>query len=218
MADKFPELDTQGFPDELDHEGDAGADFLEREKELVGSEFQTPNDQEGLESEDDEFSEFKDQYPEVGEDDGDAAAATREESPSEDYEGFGNGDADNGEGESKHIQEWRERRDLEIAEREKANAKKKKDIVAKAQQTIDDFYDNYNSKKEKHSKEVAKEQDEFLEKRDGFLKRGTLWDRVNELVTEVGETSGGDRDKSRFKALLTKLQGDEKVPGAGGYQ
>ncbi|KAF8001245.1 hypothetical protein HF325_003746 [Metschnikowia pulcherrima] len=95
--------------------------------------------------------------------------------------------------------EFRTEEDNAIAEREKANAKKKAEIIASAQQSIDDFYDNHNNKKEEHAKQVLKEQEEFLEKRDGFLTRGTLWDRVNELVKEAGEGS----DSARTRAVTS---------------
>ena len=108
--------------------------------------------------------------------------------------------------ESQAIKEWKQRRDLEIEEREKLNSKKE-EIIEKAKSTIDDFYENYNSKRDNHQKEILLEQEKFISKRDDFLKRGTLWDRVNELVTEVGELPGDEsRDKTRFKELLTKLK------------
>lgn len=221
MADKFPEIETIG--NDLP-EGD-GSDFLSRERELVGDEFTTEQDKEVLTAsdEDDEINEFKEQFPAVDDSAVEEAqpveANVGEEEEDDEFEDFGSAPADKKyEGESQPLKEWRERRDLEIAEREKANAKAKEEIIAQAQQTIDDFYENYNLKKEEHGKQTMKEEEEFLEKRDGFLKRGTLWDRVNELVDGVGEIpESGDRDKSRFKGLLTKLKGKENVPGAGGY-
>lgn len=203
MTDKFPELDA-------DIEVPEGGDFLSREKELLGDEFQTEQDHDILAS-DEEISEFKKEFPEVEE----AEPIPEPEPSEEEYEAPASNTLT--QGESQPLKEWKQRRDLEIQERENANAKKKDDIVQKAQQTIDDFYDNYNNKREQHSKDVLKEQEQFLEKRDNFLKRGTLWDRVNELVAEVGEVSE-EKDKTRFKSLLGKLKGKENVPGAGGYQ
>ncbi|EEQ36222.1 putative clathrin light chain [Clavispora lusitaniae] len=209
MADKYPELEVSA--DEQDVQGD----FLSREKELLGDEFQTEQDNEVLAESDDDIQEFKEQFPEV---DNSIAAEPQEESEDDEFENFGSAPPVSQElGESEPLKEWRERRTLEIEEREKANRKKKEEIVAAARQSIDDFYDNYNNKKDQHAKDVLKEEEEFLEKRDGFLKRGTLWDRVNELVSEVGEVSDDGRDKSRFDALLKKLKGKENVPGAGGY-
>lgn len=210
MADKFPALDSV---DDNIQEGGGDSDFLSREKELVGDEFQTEHDQDMLGGSDDEINDFKEQFPEVDKDN------EEQQESEEQFEGFESNDSPTTkfEGESKHLNEWKQRRDLEIEEREKANEKKKQDIIGKAQQTIDDFYDNYNNKQEQQSKQVLKEEEEFLAKRDGFLKRGTLWDRVDEIVQDIGETSNDDRDKSRFTGLLKKLKGKENVPGAGGY-
>lgn len=211
MADKFPEIDVSAEVQDLE------GDFIAREKVLVGDEFRTDEDLAALESEseDNEIQEFKENFPEVG----DPVLANDvpvEEDDAEDFEDFTSKPVVSQE-ESQPLKEWAQRRALEIEEREKANAKKKADIVSAAEKSIDDFYDNYNSKKEQLAEAVAKEQKEFLEKRDGFLSRGTLWDRVNEIIDEVGELSLDTRDKSRFKGLLTKLKGKENVPGAGGY-
>lgn len=225
MSDKYPALETIDNDLASTESGkEFDSDFLSREKELLGEEFKTDQDADVLNgSDDDDINDFKEQFPEVDETEAEkqeqAAAETEAETADEGFEGF-NGSNDNHliQGESEHLKEWKERRELEIEKREQANAKSKQDIVDKAQKTIDDFYDNYNNKREQHTKEVLKEQEQFLEKRDGFLKRGTLWDRVNELVGEVGEpTADENRDKTRFKGLLTKLKGKENVPGAGGY-
>ena len=45
------------------------------------------------------------------------------------------------------IKQWRERRDLALQEREARSGEKKNETVKAAQQNIDDFYENYNSKK-----------------------------------------------------------------------
>lgn len=218
MADKYPEIDVDSGDKEL------GGDFLSRENELVGDEFKTDQDNEVLQESDPEIDDFNKQFPEV---EGSSAAISQqeqkeqeEENDDDEFEGFESSQGANEPRDmstSEPLKEWRERRDLEIEEREKANSKKKADIVSKAQESIDDFYDNYNNKKDERSKEVLKEESDFLEKRDTFLKRGTLWDRVDELISEAGELPELNRDKSRFKGLLEKLKGKENVPGAGGY-
>lgn len=208
MADKYPELEVPVEDQE------AQGDFLSREKELLGDEFQTEQDNAVLAESDDDIQEFKEQFPEVE----DTETYQQEEEEEDDFEDFGsNAPATSDLGESQPLNEWKQRRELEIEQRENANSKKKQEIIATAQQSIDDFYDNYNNKKEQHSKDVLKEEETFLEKRDNFLKRGTLWDRVGELVSEVGEVADDGRDKSKFSALLKKLKGKENVPGAGGY-
>lgn len=213
MADKYPELDV------LAEDQDFDGDFLSREKELVGDEFKTEQDRDVLAESDDEIQEFKEQFPEVGDAVSEPVEAVAADDDDEDeFEGFGSAPPVTKDlGESEPLKEWKQRRDLEIEERDRVNSKKKEEIVTSAQQNIDDFYDNYNSKREQHTKEIEAEEKEFLEKRDNFLKNGTLWDRVNQLVDGVGELPEDGRDKSRFKGLLSKLKGKENVPGAGGY-
>lgn len=212
MADKFPDLGLNNdSPENVD---ELGSDFLAREKELIGDEFQTEQDKDALADEDNEINDFKSNFPDL---DNQPSASKAEESSGDEFEGFGSS-APTKELDSTNVDEWKQRRDLEISEREKANSKKKEEIVSKAQQTIDDFYDNYNTKKEAHAKEILTEQEKFVEDRDGFLKRGTLWGRVNELVDEVGAApSDNNRDKSRFTELLQKLKDKENAPGAAGY-
>jgi hypothetical protein len=45
---------------------------------------------------------------------------------------------------------WRVKQAGEIAEREAASLKKKEETIVKAQNAIDNFYKEYNSKKEKN--------------------------------------------------------------------
>lgn len=223
MADKFPEIgSTPG--EEVEIEGD----FLSREKELVGDEFTTEEDKDILNfnDEDDEINEFKEQFPEVDSSEPPVSQETinkeneyYDDDEDDEFDDFeSNGIKELNLNESEPIKEWKQRRDLEIEEREKKNKAKKQEILDTAKSTIDDFYENYNLKRDSHSKEILAEQDEFINKRDDFLGRGTLWDRVNELIQDVGELPNGDRDKTRFKEILTKLKGKENAPGAGGYQ
>ena len=122
MADKYPELEVSA--DEQDVQGD----FLSREKELLGDEFQTEQDNEVLAESDDDIQEFKEQFPEV---DNSIAAEPQEELEDDEFENFGSAPPVSQElGESEPLKEWRERRTLEIEEREKANRKKKEEIVA----------------------------------------------------------------------------------------
>ncbi|CAI5759460.1 unnamed protein product [Candida verbasci] len=213
MADKFPEIETEG-----DLNNEFSSDFLSREKEVLGDEFTTDQDKQVYEnSEDDEINEFKEQFPQVENNEEQQPQTQNSDDEFEGFESSKSNDVDLSS--SQPIKEWKHRRDLEIQQREKVNEKKKNDILEKAQSTIDDFYENYNLKKENHSKDLKKEIEEFISKRDNFLKNGTLWDRVNELIDNVGELPETDdtRDKSKFKELLKKLKGKDNVPGAAGY-
>lgn len=47
------------------------------------------------------------------------------------------------------IREWRERQTLRIAHQDEQSDRKKQETIKKAQTSIDDFYENYNVKKDK---------------------------------------------------------------------
>lgn len=47
------------------------------------------------------------------------------------------------------LKEWRERRDLAIQHRDEVSASKKAETVKAAQEAIDEFYENYNNRKDK---------------------------------------------------------------------
>lgn len=211
MADKFPKIDVA-----TEHQ-DLEGDLFARERELVGDEFKTEGDNVLANSdlEDNEIQEFKEQFPEVG--DATPVSAENEAGDADDeFEAFTSQPLNRLE-ESQPLREWAQQRQLEIEERERTYSAKKAETVAAAEKSIDDFYDNYNSKKEQQAQVGRKEEKEFLKRRDGFLMRGTLWDRVNEIIDDMAEMALDDRDKSCFKGLLTKLKGKENVPGAAGY-
>jgi hypothetical protein len=92
--------------------------------------------------------------------------------------------------------------------------------VDEARQNIDDFYDNYNNKKEKEVAKTRKEAEEFLKNRDDTTAGGTSWERISKLVDLSGKgTKGGasGSEKQRFREILISLRKDEKAPGATGY-
>ena len=232
MADKFPEIDdTAAGADDVA----PGSDFLSREKEVLGDEFSTANDNEvlketagsGGDDDEEEFEDFKSQFPEVG---GPAEAAE------EAHAALG-GDGDEGADEeaehavvnkftnlnldeSEHVQEWKKTRELEVAKRDEIAERKLKEVKAEAEKAIDDFYENYNNKKDDAIAETKKAEAAFLEKRDSFLENGTLWDRAVELLKLDRNSDAVDseklRDKTKFRDLLLALKGKENVPGAAG--
>ena len=227
MADKFPEINDIPTGEESNT---AEGDFLSREKELLGDEFATAEDNDVLKAddeEDDEFEDFKSQYPDVaGQDEQLKQEKEDEEIAKESVtgsvtSGVANEFAKLDLNQSEHIKEWKERRNLEISKRDEIANKKLNEIKDKAKQNIDDFYENYNNKKDVAINQTKKEEDEFLTKRDSFLERGTVWDRSIELLNLNKNSKSIDpenlRDKTKFKDLLLALKGKESVPGAAGY-
>lgn len=118
------------------------------------------------------------------------------------------------------IREWRERRDLQIQHRDQVSAERKSKTIEEARQNIDDFYENYNNKKEKEIAKTRKEAEEFLQNRDDTTAGGTSWERISKLVDLSGKgVKGGasGSEKQRFREILVSLRKDSKAPGADGY-
>lgn len=118
------------------------------------------------------------------------------------------------------IKQWRETRDAKNAKRAEQFAAQREETIKEAQQNIDDFYENYNSKKDKGIAQTRKEAEEFLATREDTVSGGTSWDRIAKLVDVSGKgTKGGaaGSGKERFREMLTNLRKDEKAPGATGY-
>lgn len=118
------------------------------------------------------------------------------------------------------IKLWREKRDAGNAKRAEQFAAQKAETVQEAQQNIDDFYENYNTKKEKMITQTRKEAEQFLASRDDTTSGGTSWERIAKLVDVSGKGQkggAGGSGKERFRELLMSLRKDEKAPGAEGY-
>ena len=114
---------------------------------------------------------------------------------------------------------WRERRDLALQHRADTADKKKAETIKAAQTAIDDFYENYNTKKDKTIAQTRKEAEEFLANREDTSAGGTSWERIAKLVDLSGKGAKGGASgtgKERFRELLVALKKDEKAPGAAG--
>lgn len=239
MSSKFPSLeeidseldfgnptsantkDSSNNDDEFDM--DTGADFLSREKELLGDdakEFATTDDAK-LQGEPDEISEFKASFPAL-----DSGAETTQNKSSaslfddeEDQQPKSSGSDFNRRSleDSSAIKEWRERQALEIQRRDEVSEAKRKETKEAAMRAIDDFYDNYSNKKNSQIDQVREEEKEFIEERDNSV-TGTIWDRALKLIdTSNSAAKTESHDKSRFRDVLVSLKGNKDAPGAAGY-
>jgi hypothetical protein len=114
------------------------------------------------------------------------------------------------------IREWRARQQQQIEKRDAESAKKKERQIADAQKQIDDFYDQYNAKRDKAVAAIRKEQEAFLAKRDETTSGGTTWERIVKLIdTKDKAAIRGGRDVSRMRELLLDLRKDADAPSAG---
>jgi hypothetical protein len=117
------------------------------------------------------------------------------------------------------LKQWREKRDADVAARDKVSADRKAQTIKQAQQDIDDYYENYNDKKEKAIAQTRKAAEEFLNARDDTTAGGTSWDRIAKLVDLSGKGvkgGAGGSGKERMRELLISLRKDENAPGASG--
>ncbi|UNI24451.1 Clathrin light chain [Purpureocillium takamizusanense] len=237
MADRFPSLedfDSGAQTDIKDPSAEPSADdFLAREKAVLGDDaqqFVTSDDVAALGEPGDDLlaqgdaaqSTFESQFPDLASPSAGtlgAPGATSITGPSVSYNSGYQARAED-EAEPEVIKEWRERRDAQIAKRAEQFAAQRQETIKEAQQNIDDFYENYNSKKEKGIAQTRKDAEQFLANQEDTVSGGTSWDRIAKLVDVSGKgTRGGaaGSGKERFREMLTSLRKDEKAPGATGY-
>ncbi|KAG5999738.1 hypothetical protein E4U21_006374 [Claviceps maximensis] len=236
MADRFPSID----------EFDAGAqtemkesptepsadDFLARERALLGDDaiqFATGEDTTIVDPQGDllaqsvaEGSAFESQFPDLADPSVATGGPLGGSSITDSSVNFNSGyhtQAGNEE-EPEVIQQWREQRDARIAKRAEQFASQRSETINEAQQNIDDFYENYNTKKEKGIAQSRKEAERYLDSCEDITSGGTSWERIARLIDVSGKGARGGAagsGKERFREILTSLRKDEKAPGATGY-
>lgn len=119
-----------------------------------------------------------------------------------------------------HDRSWRERRDLDLARRAEVSAAKKATTIENAKTYVDEFYENYNAKKDKSLAKTRKEADDYLASREDTSAGGTSWERIAKLVDLSGKGAKGGANgtgKEKFREMLLDLKKDENAPGAKGY-
>ncbi|KZT21098.1 hypothetical protein NEOLEDRAFT_1074222 [Neolentinus lepideus HHB14362 ss-1] len=129
------------------------------------------------------------------------------------------------EDEPEVIKQWRERQAEEIKARDEAAKEKREDIIVKAEKAIDQFYEDYNQKKERQIRENKFHEAEFLDSLQESLSSGTTWSRIADLVElqnsqskTLARTGPGTTDLTRFKEVLLRLKREgDAAPGAAGY-
>ncbi|AJS27445.1 clathrin light chain [Saccharomyces cerevisiae] len=235
MSEKFPPLEDQNIDFTPNDKKDDDTDFLKREAEILGDEFKTEQD-DILETEaspakdDDEIRDFKEQFPDINSANG--AVSSDQNGSATVPSGNDNGEADDDfstfegapanqstesvkEDRSEVVDQWKQRRAVEIHEKDLKDEELKKELQDEAIKHIDDFYDSYNKKKEQQLEDAAKEAEAFLKKRDEFFGQdNTTWDRALQLINQDDADIIGGRDRSKFKEILLRLKGNAKAPGA----
>ncbi|CCC67261.1 hypothetical protein NCAS_0A07030 [Naumovozyma castellii] len=215
MSEKFPPLENEKEDDSLNVDVEQeGTDFLQREAAALGNEFATEQDaelfDEPVEAKE-EIKQFENQYPDIH----DVQSNGVPEHNDEFYEMQSNAQESANAAPSEAVTEWRERRVEEIKKLDEANEKAKGELQDEAVKHIDNFYEDYNRKKEQQIEVTQKEAEEFLKERDQFFQQdNTTWDRVLQLINTEDADSVAGRDRSKFKEILQRLKGKTDAPGA----
>ena len=123
------------------------------------------------------------------------------------------------------VRNWREAQKDAIAKRDAEAERKKAEAISKAEQDIDNFYAEYNAKKEKNIAANKESEAKFQEERTRELAEGTTWDRVTKLIElknsqskTIARSGVGSTDLTRMKEVYLKLRREgERAPGAAGY-
>ncbi|KAK0531895.1 Clathrin light chain [Tilletia horrida] len=129
------------------------------------------------------------------------------------------------------IRQWRDKRADEIAARDAAAERKKGETISKAEREIDDFYAEYNRKKEKNISANKEAEARTVSERQAELAEGTTWSRITKLIDlqspsskTILNTSTAKNpltgqpvgDLTRMKDLLLGLRREgDKAPAAG---
>lgn len=114
--------------------------------------------------------------------------------------------ADDDEEEPEPLRQWRHTQAEEIAKRDAQAERQRSEAISQAERDIDQFYSEYNAKKEKNIKKNKEDEANFTEKRSRELAEGTTWDRITKLVELQNSQSktiavggAGSTDLTRFK-------------------
>ncbi|KAL4068654.1 clathrin light chain-domain-containing protein [Scleroderma yunnanense] len=127
--------------------------------------------------------------------------------------------------ESEPIRAWREKQAEELKARDEASKAKRQETISKAEGAIDQFYEEYASKKERAIRENKDAEADYLESLRSSLTKGTTWERICDIIElqnsqskTIARTGPGTTDLSRFREVLLRLKREgDAAPGAAGY-
>ncbi|KAF2860381.1 clathrin light chain [Piedraia hortae CBS 480.64] len=244
MADRFPSLDE--FDAGQTEPAESTSDFLARERALLGDEAQqfassdadllggedeptappskaidNSNIEVKEDAEDDMMGDFESSFPSLDNPPAGASTSAQTHSMTLPYHSDSRGISGptTPEEEPKVITDWRNAREESIAKRDKVSEAKKEQTVKAAHEAIDEFYENYNNRKDKQIAQTRKEAEEFLNKREDTASGGTSWERIAKLIDLSGKGSGGGAPgtgKAKMREMLIALKKDTDAPGASG--
>jgi hypothetical protein len=129
------------------------------------------------------------------------------------------------EDEPQVIKDWREKQAAEIQARDDASKARRQETIARAERSIDEFYEDYSGKKERNIRENKEQEAEYIANLTASLSAGTTWERICDLIElqnsqskTIARTGAGTTDLTRFKEVLLRLKREgSSAPGAAGY-
>ncbi|KAG9017217.1 hypothetical protein FRB90_001327 [Tulasnella sp. 427] len=123
------------------------------------------------------------------------------------------------------IKQWRADQEELIRKRDAESERKRQETISKAEQAIDQFYQDYNAKKERNIAENKKNEEEYKASLTDALAAGTTWSRICDLIElqnsqskTIARAGPGTTDLARMREVLLRLRREgENAPGAAGY-
>ncbi|KAI8983744.1 clathrin light chain [Pilobolus umbonatus] len=111
------------------------------------------------------------------------------------------------------VRQWKLKHDETIKERDSHATAAKEEILNKARAEIDQFYEDYNEKKQKAIEE-NREHELQLQKSLGEDTSDNVWGRVHSLINSTHlKADYHSKDVGRMKDLILDLKKDTKAPG-----
>ncbi|EPB86626.1 hypothetical protein HMPREF1544_06602 [Mucor circinelloides 1006PhL] len=112
------------------------------------------------------------------------------------------------------VRQWRENQKQVIAKRDEEESAKKEQILNKAREDIDKFYEDYNDKKQKAIEENREREDKMLKSREESSASTNIWNSVSrEFDISNAKAAYPTRDVSRMKGIILDLRKDQNAPG-----
>jgi len=123
------------------------------------------------------------------------------------------------------IREWRERQAAEITKRDEESKARRQDTIAKAERSLDKFYEEYSTKRKAQIAQNKDDESAFVTDLTESLAQGTTWDRISKLIElkdsqskTLARAGPGTTELTRFREVLLRLRREgESAPGAAGY-
>jgi len=111
------------------------------------------------------------------------------------------------------IAEWKAKQEDLLREKDQKAEEKSKQSLDEARKATDNFYTEYNLKKQERKKKNQNEQEIFITHRDTPAP-GKTWERINDLVDLTPKGQRSARDVARIRSIFVQLKSATNAPGA----